>query len=213
MRLLKRAMLGAAPAEELEAEARGELAEGEEPEAEAGGAPAAAATEQRETETRRSTSWRPSRSAFRVLFESVTEGVALYEPVVREGGAADYRILQANRSFLRQTGLRANGARGRLASEVFGPEPPPRLEEYAEVAGGAAPEVFERVAPATGRSLRLTALPLGAAFCDRLRRRHRAQARRRGARPRRHGARGRRRGAAAPARHHPLSGRHRPLAG
>jgi anti-sigma regulatory factor (Ser/Thr protein kinase)/GAF domain-containing protein len=161
VRLLKRAMLGAAPAEELEAEARGELAEGEEPEAEAGGAPAAAATEQRETETRRD-ELAAVEERFRVLFESVTEGVALYEPVVREGGAADYRILQANRSFLRQTGLRANGARGRLASEVFGPEPPPRLEEYAEVAGGAAPEVFERVAPATGRSLRLTALPLGA---------------------------------------------------
>ena len=98
---------------------------------------------------------------FRVLFENVTEGVALYELIEREGRAADYRILQANRSFLRQTGLRANGASGWLGSDVFGPGAPPYLEEYAQAVDGAVPRVFEGLAPATGRSLRLTALPMG----------------------------------------------------
>ena len=172
VRLLRRAMLGAAPAEELEVEARGELAEAEEPEAEepeaeaggaraAGGTAAAAAAEQREADARRD-ELAAVEDRFRVLFESVTEGVALYEPVEREGGVADYRILQANHAFLRQTGLGADGARGRLVSEVFGPGAPPHLEEYAELGGAASPQVFESVAPATGRSLRLTALPLGA---------------------------------------------------
>ncbi len=97
-----------------------------------------------------------------VLFDNVSEGAALCELVEREGRPVDYRILQTNLAFRRQTALDAHGIGSRLASELYGPGEAPHLEQFATLASGGVPRVFEVRAPATGRDLRLTALALGA---------------------------------------------------
>jgi len=72
---------------------------------------------------------------YRSLFETMTEGVVLHELVENGNGEIqDYRILDANQSFQRHTGLDPVSARGRLASELYGAPVPPYLEEYTRVA-------------------------------------------------------------------------------
>jgi anti-sigma regulatory factor (Ser/Thr protein kinase) len=97
-----------------------------------------------------------------VIFDNVSEGVALCELVEHEGRPVDYRILQTNLAFRRQTGLDVHGIGSSLAGELYGPDEPPYLEQLAALAAGGVPRVFEVRAPATGRDLRLTALALGA---------------------------------------------------
>ncbi len=97
------------------------------------------------------------------LFDHVSEGVALCELVEREGRPVDYRILQTNLAFRRQTGLGVHDVDGRLASELSGRGEPPYLEQFVALAAGGGSRVLGLTAPATGRDLRLTALALGAA--------------------------------------------------
>ncbi len=97
-----------------------------------------------------------------VLFDNASEGVALCELVEHEGRPVDYRILQTNLAFRRQTGPDAHGIGSRLASELYDPGAPPYLEQFATLVAGGVPRVFEARATTTGRDLRLTALALGA---------------------------------------------------
>jgi PAS domain S-box-containing protein len=93
---------------------------------------------------RSETALRESEERFRSLFESTAEGIALHEIVYDEGGrAVDYRIIAVNPSFESQTGLLAQDARGRLASELYGTGEAPYLVEYVRVAEGGAPSCFE----------------------------------------------------------------------
>ncbi len=83
---------------------------------------------------------------FRLLFDSMTEGVALHE-LVRDpstGKAVDYRILDINPAYSRHTGIETARARGALASELYGTESPPFLDLFAEVADTGIPQSFER---------------------------------------------------------------------
>jgi PAS domain S-box-containing protein len=97
------------------------------------------------TDSRRAqTALRESEERFRSLFESTAEGIALHEVIYDAGGrAVDYRIIDVNPSFESQTGVLANDARGRLASELYGTGDPPYLAEYARVAAGEGPSCFE----------------------------------------------------------------------
>lgn len=71
---------------------------------------------------------------FRTLFESMTEGMSLNELIVdTSGNAADYRVLSANPAYLRFTGLKLKEIQGRTATEIFGTDRPPYLDEYAAV--------------------------------------------------------------------------------
>ena len=96
-----------------------------------------------------------------VLFDNVGEGLALCELVEREGRTVDYRILQTNLAFRWQTGHDEHGISSRLASELYGPSEAAYLEQFAALAVGGGPRIFEVKAPATGRDLRMTALALG----------------------------------------------------
>ena len=93
----------------------------------------------------------------RTLFAGLAEGVALHELVERDGRPVDYRILDVNPSFERLTGLAADQARGRLASELYGMAAP-FLEHYAQVATGGEPRVLGAYFAPTQRHLRITAV-------------------------------------------------------
>ena len=80
---------------------------------------------------------------FRALFEAMAEGVALHELVYIDGRAVDYRILDVNPAYERQTGVAAGAARGALASELYGTGEPPYLDEFARVAETGVAAWFE----------------------------------------------------------------------
>lgn len=104
---------------------------------------------------------RESEERFRSLFESTIEGVALHEVIYQGDRAVDYRILDVNLSYERQTGLMAAQARGRLASELYGIGCAPYLAEYARVAGSAEPYHFETYFEPMERHFRITAVSVG----------------------------------------------------
>jgi len=85
-----------------------------------------------------------SERQFRSLFESMTEGVALHE-VIRDGSgsAVDYRIVEVNPAFKRQTGISCASAKGQTASTFYGVSPAPYLDCYARVAETGIPDGFE----------------------------------------------------------------------
>jgi PAS domain S-box-containing protein len=85
-----------------------------------------------------------SEESFRLLFENMTEGVALHELVYDEKGlAVDYRILRVNRAFQTLLGISSNRAVGSLASVLYGTGRPPYLAEYAAVCQSKKPIVSE----------------------------------------------------------------------
>ena len=85
-----------------------------------------------------------SERKFRTLFDTMVEGVALHE-VVRDadGKPADYRIIDVNAAYEKQTGLPATSARGALASQLYGTNPPPYLDVYSAVAETGQPDDME----------------------------------------------------------------------
>jgi PAS domain S-box-containing protein len=78
---------------------------------------------------------RESEEKLSTLFNSMTEMVVMHELVFDENGdAIDYRILDCNKTFTSITGIQKESAVGRLATEVYGIETAPYLQEYANVA-------------------------------------------------------------------------------
>ncbi len=92
---------------------------------------------------------------FRALFESMTEGVALHEVVYSDGRAVDYRIMQVNPAYERQTGLSNSEVVGQLASHVYGTGEPPYLAEYARVAEDGESLSLDTYFPPLRRSFRI----------------------------------------------------------
>ncbi|MCA0187301.1 MAG: PAS domain S-box protein [Proteobacteria bacterium] len=85
---------------------------------------------------------RNSEIKFHSLYSSMTEGVALHELVLDEGGqAVDYRIIDVNSAFESILGMQRDAVVGRLASEVYGQVP--YLSAFAGVAQGGAPLRFQ----------------------------------------------------------------------
>jgi PAS domain S-box-containing protein len=80
---------------------------------------------------------------FRALFENMTEGVAVHEVVYDHDVPVDYRILEVNPAFERHTGVGAELAAGKLATELYGTDEAPYLAEYARVAETGEPFSFE----------------------------------------------------------------------
>jgi len=86
---------------------------------------------------------RENQDQLRSLYDSMTEGVALHALICDAGGqAVDYILLDANPAFETITGLRRQAVIGRLASEIYGGNPP-YLETYAAVAASGRPVKFE----------------------------------------------------------------------
>jgi len=85
-----------------------------------------------------------SEENFRLLFENMTEGVALHEMVRDSAGrAVDYRILTVNPAYARNTGIPVEKTEGALASELYNTGDPPYLGEYEEVVTSGRPLFFD----------------------------------------------------------------------
>ena len=99
---------------------------------------------------------------FKALFEHMQEGVALHELVCDEvGKPVNYRILDVNPQFEKHTGIRRASATGRLATEVYGTETPPYLEEFSSVALGEGSRQIETFFAALDRHFQISVAPLG----------------------------------------------------
>jgi len=86
-----------------------------------------------------------SQVKFRLLFESMSGGVALHRLVSDAAGTpVNYQIISVNAAFEKQTGLAGAAVTGRLATEAFALAEPPLLDVYAEVVRTGAPAQFER---------------------------------------------------------------------
>ena len=108
-----------------------------------------------------------SEARFRSLFESMTEGVVLHELMYDGALPVDYRLLDVNPSFGTQTGMEVDGARGRLASELYGTGEAPYLQQYAGVVESGEPYSFETYFQPLGRRFSITAVALeGARFAS-----------------------------------------------
>jgi PAS domain S-box-containing protein len=102
---------------------------------------------------------RESEGKYRVLFESMAEGMALHELVcdAADGRPVDYRIIECNPGFEKHTGLSAVAARGQLASRFFGADPAPYLDIYAEVVRTGTARTFETYYPPLNRHFFISA--------------------------------------------------------
>ncbi|OON65276.1 PAS domain S-box protein [Hymenobacter sp. CRA2] len=93
---------------------------------------------------------RASEAKYRTLFESIDEGFCIIELVADEQGTAlDYRFLEVNPVFERQTGV--TGARGRLVSELVPATERHWLDTYAQVVRTGQAVRHENFHASTGR--------------------------------------------------------------
>jgi len=89
-----------------------------------------------------------SEKKYKSLIESMTEGVALHEIIYDLNDCpVDYRILNLNPAFERQTGISEASAKGRLASKLYGTSGAPFLDQYEKVARTGEPCSFETYFP------------------------------------------------------------------
>jgi len=85
-----------------------------------------------------------SESKFSMLFNSMSEGVALHEIVYDDTGKAiDYILLNINPAYEMIIGQKASQVIGRLATQLYGMKSAPYLNIYARVAKTGKPERFE----------------------------------------------------------------------
>jgi len=102
------------------------------------------------------------REVFRSLYLHMLEGVALHELVCdTDGKPINYRILDANPQFDRYVGLDSSRTIGKLATEAYGTEEAPYLEQYARVALGGEPTRFETHFEVFDRTYDISVVPFG----------------------------------------------------
>jgi PAS domain S-box-containing protein len=93
-----------------------------------------------------------SESKFRLLYQSMNEGVAIHEFIYDDKGkATDYRIIDVNSAFEKHTGIAVEKAIGSLASELYGVDPPPYIEQYRQVMETGQSQHFESFLPELDR--------------------------------------------------------------
>ncbi|NMG11101.1 histidine kinase [Brasilonema sp. UFV-L1] len=111
---------------------------------------------------RAETSLRESEAKYRSLFTSMDEGFCLIEVLFDERGTAfDYRFLEANPAFEKQTGL--VNAIGKTVRELVPQHEAQWFEIYGRIALTGVPERFENAAQELGRFYDVYAFRLGEA--------------------------------------------------
>ena len=102
---------------------------------------------------------RESEARYRGLFQSIDEGFCVIEVILdADGRPADFRYLEVNAAFERQTGL--SGAVGRRVSELVDALEPGWIERYGTVALTGEPIRFIAEVGAIGRSFDVYAFPV-----------------------------------------------------
>ena len=111
------------------------------------------------TEKRRSRqALQESEKRYRTLFETMTEGFALHEIICDDGGRpCNYRFLDVNPAFERQTGLKAAELLGRTLYEVLPQSESLWVERYGAVALTGEPVRFDQWSAALGRHYEVSA--------------------------------------------------------
>lgn len=105
---------------------------------------------------------RASETKYRTLFDSIDEGLCLIEILFDEHGAGcDYRFIEANPAFEKQTGLRVADTLGRTMREVVPEHEVKWFEIYGRIALTGKPERFEQSAEALGRYFDVYAFRMG----------------------------------------------------
>jgi PAS domain S-box-containing protein len=78
------------------------------------------------------------------LFTTMTEGCAVHELVYNERNEPfDYKILDLNSSFEKQTGIKKENVVGKNSCEAYHTDTPPYFDIYKEVALTGKPSQFE----------------------------------------------------------------------
>jgi signal transduction histidine kinase len=91
------------------------------------------------------------------LFQNMQEGVALCELVYDAAGKpVEYRIVDVNPAYCRQTGISGDRASGSLAAPLYGVELPPYLDIFAKVALTGEPVHFENYVAPLGKHFRIS---------------------------------------------------------
>ena len=105
---------------------------------------------------------RESEEKYRLLFQNMTEGFALYELLYdAQGQPADWRILEVNDAYSRHTGIPRERVAGRRISELFPEAIPEYLPRFAQVVATQTPTEFETYAQAVDRHQRVITFPAG----------------------------------------------------
>jgi PAS domain S-box-containing protein len=95
----------------------------------------------------------------------MAEGVALHEITVDgEGQPAGYRIVEVNPQYEGFMGKSRDDLIGKLATEVFGPDDPRRLDLYSQVLSEDRPARVETHCPFTNRHFEVSVSPMGSGF-------------------------------------------------
>jgi PAS domain S-box-containing protein len=103
-----------------------------------------------------------SETSYRMLFNTMLTGFALHEIVLdAQGKPYDYRFLEVNPAFERQTGLMAATVLGKTVREVLPEIEPDWIDRYGAVALTGEPDQFEMVSGMLERTYEVYA------FCPR----------------------------------------------
>ncbi len=103
-----------------------------------------------------------SEEKYRMLFQNMAEGFALYELICDEQGSpVDWRVLEVNDAYERHTGIARSQIAGRRISELFPASIPEYLSRFAAVIADQAPAEFETYAQAVDRHQHVSTFPAG----------------------------------------------------
>ena len=101
-----------------------------------------------------------SRKRYQTLFNSIDEGFGVFEVIFSsEGEPVDYRFVEVNDAFARQTGL--ENPVGRTARELVPDLEPHWFEIYGRIASSGEAERFDAPAAALDRHYEAYAFPVG----------------------------------------------------
>jgi hypothetical protein len=103
---------------------------------------------------------RHSEQQYRSLFNSMQEGVALQKLIWSNGIPDNCILLDVNRRFEEILGMKREHVVNKLATEVYGTESAPYLEEYASVVEGGRPLQFETYFPPLDKHFVISVTPI-----------------------------------------------------
>ncbi len=105
---------------------------------------------------------RASEEKYRLLFQNMAEGFALYELLYNEEGqAVDWRVLEVNNAYTHHTGVAREQIVGRRISELFPEAVVEYLPRFTAVVETQTSNEFETYATAVGRYQRVVTFPAG----------------------------------------------------
>lgn len=99
---------------------------------------------------------------FRTLFHEMTEAVIMNTLVFDEFNTpVNYRIVEVNSAFFSHTGINADEAKGKLATEIFHTKEPPFFKEFVDVALTGKSKKFESYVDDVERYFKVSAISTG----------------------------------------------------